>query len=115
MNLKFFCNVINKNEDHYVVELNAFNMAELPSGNITTRKVYSDIDLPTGIIYVSNSMLEITDTTKKLKVLEFYNVVKHNVTLPDKQPEVVPQASLLTEEIKRMILDSNFVPADIYK
>jgi len=115
MNLKFFCNVINKNEDHYIVELNAFNMGELPSGNITTRKVYSDTDLPTGIIYVSNSILELTDTTKKLKVLEFYNVVKHNVTLPDKQVEVVPHTSMLTEEIKKMILDSKFVPADIYK
>jgi hypothetical protein len=115
MNLKFFCNVISKNEDHYLVELNAFNMAELPSGNTTTRKVYSATELPIGIIYVSNSMLELTDTTKRLTILEFYNVVKNNVVVQDKQVEVVPHTPLLSEEIKRMILDSSFVPADIYK
>ncbi len=91
------------------------NMAELPSGNTTTRKVYSATELPIGIIYVSNSMLELTDTTKRLTILEFYNVVKNNVVVQDKQVEVVPHTPLLSEEIKRMILDSSFVPADIYK
>lgn len=121
MNLTFFCKVISKEEDHYIVELNADNMSLLPSENITKRKVYSSTNLPLDIIYVYDSFLEVIANNKKLNINKFYILVnpesKEIKECINVEPNVTTteHSSMLNDEIKRMILDSSFVPADFYK
>jgi hypothetical protein len=119
MNLKFFCKVIEKNEEAlcYNVHLNALNMSEIPSDPITIRKVYHQ-NLPINtMIYVSDSTLEVTDSSKKLMINKYYILQEENNVILDanNQVTVLPTTVELSEEIKNMILDSSFVPADIFK
>lgn len=120
MSLNFFCEIKEVNGNEVTIVLSKDNMNSIPVSNTTLRKIYFDnsLDVPkSGLIYVSDSKLETTDNVKKLTVLSYYSLIpiRPKLLYEVDKATVEPTYSRLSEEIKNMIIDSKYVPADIFK
>jgi hypothetical protein len=113
MKLKFFCKVINKDNDQYSVLVHPNDLSEIPTeSNQTVRKIYSNFEYKIDtLLYVIDSDLVESPSGKKLVVNNCYELhpVKAEVTVP-----TVP-FSAIDDMIKKLIMDSSYHPVDILK
>jgi len=112
MTIQFVCKIIAKEQDTHTVELNSSNLLALPEENITIRKFNSFLDFSIGdLVYVTKSTLQSTGSIKKLTVEEAFTL------LPTKKKisKLDINNTVISEEIRTMILDSNFCPVHVLK
>jgi hypothetical protein len=112
MTIRFVCKITAHEGNTYTVELNSSNLLALPEDSITIRKFTSNLDLPIGsMVYVTKSILNDTGTTKKLTVEDAFILTP---ALP-KISTIDTNSFVMSEEIRKMILDSSYCPVHLLK
>lgn len=112
MTIRFVCKITANEGNLYTVELNSSNLLSLPEDSITVRKFISNLDLAIGsIIYVTKSILNDTGVNKKLTVEDAFILTP---ALP-KISTIDNNTNVMSEEMRKMILDSNFCPVHLLK
>lgn len=105
--------IVKEANPDYIIEINADNINSIPiEGKTVLRKIISDVELPIGqILYTEDGELLTIDNKKVMKINSYYFVT------PFTEPVLMIPASIdaiISEEIKKMILDESKYPVDLF-